>query len=381
MLINSLLAENIKKHRRSKGFSQTKLAQKINVSCQAISKWERGVAIPELDKLCLLADKFQISVDELIGNIQNPKNKMIGIDGGGSKTEFLLFDEDGTILETLKLTACNPNSVGIDGAIAVLSEGIDYLRRESPHIQGIFIGSAGFKAGGNGKKIEALLCEKYPSISIRCETDISNVFASAEDQSASIAGICGTGTVVYGRKDNEYISYTGWGYLLDRAGSGFHIGRDAITSALEDLEGLGESTILTNLIENKLGTSLKSSIKDFYQKDSAYIASFAQCVFEAYEKGDYVAKEILKVNAERFAVVINRVAEKTPSAKTVLLSGGVIMQSEAFRRIVQKNLRPDLKIILPSFSQVEGACILCAEMCKVTAEKIYTAFKTQKERK
>lgn len=168
---------------------------------------------------------------------------------------------------------------------------------------------------------------------------------------------------------------------MDRAGSGFHIGRDAITSALEDLEGLGESTILTNLIENKLGTSLKSSIKDFYQKDSAYIASFAQCVFEAYEKGDYVAKEILKVNAERFAVVINRVAEKTPSAKTVLLSGGVIMQSEAFRRIVQKNLRPDLKIILPSFSQVEGACILCAEMCKVTAEKIYTAFKTQKERK
>lgn len=381
MLINSLLAENIKKYRTSQGFTQTELSQKINVSCQAISKWERGAAIPELDKLCMLADEFQITVDQLIGNVQDSKKKMIGIDGGGSKTEFILFDEDGTVYETLKLRACNPTAVGIDGAVAVLTEGIDHLRTEHPYIQGIFVGSAGFTTGGIGKKIAALLHKKYPSIQIRCETDISNVFASAEGETASIAGICGTGTVVYGRKNNACVSYTGWGYLLDRAGSGFHIGRDAITSALEDLEGLGETTILTALIENKLGAPLKLSVRDFYQNDSAYIASFAQCVFEAYEKGDKVAGEIIKKHAERFALVINHVAEEMPSAKTVLLSGGIVQQSKVFSQIVQKSLRPDLKIIFPSISQAEGACILCAEMCGMETEKIYAAFKARKEGK
>ncbi|MBQ8606368.1 MAG: XRE family transcriptional regulator [Clostridia bacterium] len=150
MLIDSLLAENIKKYRTDRALTQTELAQKIHVSCQAISKWERGLAMPELDKLCFLADEFQITLDELIGNLPNAPKMMIGVDGGGSKTDFILFDENGRIAQTLTLGPCNPNSVGIDGAVAVLTEGIDRLRGLAPRIQGVFIGSAGFKTGDNG---------------------------------------------------------------------------------------------------------------------------------------------------------------------------------------------------------------------------------------
>ncbi len=373
MLIDSLLAENIKKYRTDRNLTQTELARKIHVSCQAISKWERGAAVPELDKLCLLADEFQVTLDELIGNLPNAPKMMIGVDGGGSKTEFILFDEDGRIAETLVLGPCNPNSVGIEGAVAVLTEGIDRLRAIAPRIQGIFIGSAGFKSGGNGKKIAEMLHKKYLHIAIRCETDIANVFASASEEQPLIAGICGTGTVVYVKINGECRQYTGWGYLLDRAGSGFHIGRDALTAALEDLEGLGKKTHLTELIEKRLGVPLKEGLRTFYHKDSAYIASFAQCVFEAYDLGDGVAKVILETNAERFAQVINRVAAEQPRAKSVLLAGSIVTKNEIFLKMVQKYL--DLKIILPTLSQAEGACILCAEMCGLETERLYKVFK------
>ena len=111
MFDHALLAENIKKYRLANHFTQTQLAELTHVSCQAISKWERGIAIPELDKLCLLADAFHISVDQLISNGHTGKKMLVGVDGGGSKTEFVLFDEEGTIHETLILSACNPNAM------------------------------------------------------------------------------------------------------------------------------------------------------------------------------------------------------------------------------------------------------------------------------
>ena len=148
MFDHTLLAENIKKHRLANRLTQTQLAEMTNVSCQAISKWERGIAIPELDKLCLLADAFHCTVDRLIGNVQTGQKMLMGVDGGGSKTEFVLFDEEGTIHETLILSACNPNAIGLEGSVEILVQGIEHMKAICPNLQGVFIGSAGFKSGG-----------------------------------------------------------------------------------------------------------------------------------------------------------------------------------------------------------------------------------------
>lgn len=46
--------------------SQGDLAEKLNVSRQSISKWETDASIPELDKLIMLSDLFNITIDELV---------------------------------------------------------------------------------------------------------------------------------------------------------------------------------------------------------------------------------------------------------------------------------------------------------------------------
>ena len=56
---------NIKRLRKKNGLTQQHLAEKISISPQAISKWERNVNFPDITLLPVLADLFNCSIDEL----------------------------------------------------------------------------------------------------------------------------------------------------------------------------------------------------------------------------------------------------------------------------------------------------------------------------
>jgi transcriptional regulator with XRE-family HTH domain len=65
------LSERIQTLRKSKGMSQEQLADKIGVSRQAISKWESGQIAPEIDKVILMSDIFQVTTDYLLKGEEN----------------------------------------------------------------------------------------------------------------------------------------------------------------------------------------------------------------------------------------------------------------------------------------------------------------------
>ncbi len=64
------VSKNLQLFRRKNNLSQEELAEKCQVSRQAIAKWERGESIPTLDKLVFLADLYQLSLDELVGRVR-----------------------------------------------------------------------------------------------------------------------------------------------------------------------------------------------------------------------------------------------------------------------------------------------------------------------
>ena len=64
-----MLAENLQLLRKEKMWSQEELAEKCQVSRQAIAKWENGESVPALEKLIFLAGLYEISLDELVGRI------------------------------------------------------------------------------------------------------------------------------------------------------------------------------------------------------------------------------------------------------------------------------------------------------------------------
>lgn len=68
--------ENLKIIRKAKGYTQEELAIKIHVVRQTISKWEKGLSVPDADMLSKLADVLEINVSELLGSeIKEEANK------------------------------------------------------------------------------------------------------------------------------------------------------------------------------------------------------------------------------------------------------------------------------------------------------------------
>ena len=62
------LAENLIHCRKRKGLSQEKVSEYLEVSRQAVSKWEAGTSRPSSDNLIKLAQLFEVDVDTLLGN-------------------------------------------------------------------------------------------------------------------------------------------------------------------------------------------------------------------------------------------------------------------------------------------------------------------------
>lgn len=59
-------ADKLLKLRTQYGYSQEALAEKLNVSRQAVSKWELGTTLPETDKVIAISDFFNVSTDYLL---------------------------------------------------------------------------------------------------------------------------------------------------------------------------------------------------------------------------------------------------------------------------------------------------------------------------
>lgn len=63
------IGANIAAYRKQAGLTQAGLAEKLNYSDKAVSKWERGESIPDVLTLMQIADQFQVTVDDLLGDV------------------------------------------------------------------------------------------------------------------------------------------------------------------------------------------------------------------------------------------------------------------------------------------------------------------------
>ena len=67
------IADRIQILRKSKGISQEELADKIGVSRQSVSKWESEQSVPDIDKVIIMSDYFEVTTDYILKGIENEK--------------------------------------------------------------------------------------------------------------------------------------------------------------------------------------------------------------------------------------------------------------------------------------------------------------------
>ena len=73
------IADRIQNLRKLKGISQEELADKIGVSRQAVSKWESEQSLPDMDKVIIMSDYFEVTTDYILKGIESEKQADIKI--------------------------------------------------------------------------------------------------------------------------------------------------------------------------------------------------------------------------------------------------------------------------------------------------------------
>ncbi|MBE6553251.1 MAG: XRE family transcriptional regulator [Ruminococcaceae bacterium] len=372
MLDISLIGRRIKELRKERGLTQTAFADALHVSFQAVSNWERGIAPPELENLINIATYFGILVDDLL----RPQNEdlFLGIDGGGTKTEFLLVSADGYVQKRLLKSGCNPNDIGYSKMSSLILDGIGDILKEFQSIKSVFCGIAGISTGDNAKRLQDELKKRYPKINIQIKNDSFNLFAL--DERADMAVISGTGSVVFVKDGNSYKRLGGWGYLLDGAGSAYDIGRDALREALRQEDMKESPSRMSRMLYKKLNTdTVWNHINTVYNGGKPYIAGLASVVFEAYQQGDTRAKEIIDKNAKALAELLNAGVRLYGATALAIASGGLFEHNgDIIAEHIGKYSNVNLKMsdLPPIYGACRSACRM--EGCK-PVDAFYENFK------
>lgn len=352
MLDTKALGSRIRELRKKKGITQNKLAEDLNICFQAVSNWERGIAPPEIDNLLRLASYFNVLVDDLLRPA--PQALVLGIDGGGTKTAFAITTMDGHILKQFSRSGSNANDIGFEKAFEIVADGIRDSLIEFPSIGYVGCGLSGITAGNHRKRLLDRLAQKYPSLKINIQSDSANLFAM--DDRADMAIISGTGSVVFVKKNDQYLRLGGWGQLFDSAGSAYDIGRDAVTVTLGEEDAMEPHSLLGKLLIKKLGTPTAwDAISMLYKEGKPFIASLADIVFEAYKQGDARAIEIIDRNAKRLGELLNMGITKHYARPRVIASGGMF---EHYADVLMPHLASytDATVLICDLPPIYGAC-------------------------
>jgi len=166
--------------------------------------------------------------------------RYLGIDGGGSKTTFLLVDEYYNEVCHIQSGPSNWLSVGADAAKEAITQGISCLTERPNIVCGGFAGAARADSATFYKEV---LQSLIPGAEIIVESDAFIASIGAIGIDPGILLIAGTGSIVIGRnKDCNMFRVGGWGPYFGDEGSGFWIGREAVRAALRslDLQDTGE---------------------------------------------------------------------------------------------------------------------------------------------
>jgi glucosamine kinase len=262
----------------------------------------------------------------------------IGVDGGGTKTEFILVDAAGTITARHLAPGCNPSQTGPDKARETLLAGLDALLAQSK-IENLRQAAAGTNTGSaaadNGAKSKIAETHLYMAGSppfwrevadslqgfgcVQTGPDSLPVLELATGGAPGLVLHAGTGSFVTGRAPDGSVHYAGGlGWKLGDAGSGFDLGRRAIAHALLELQGqsMPGATPLSPLaaaLRSHTGLADYAANSRFFYNDpsaNALISGFAPRVLELAEHDCGPAQQVVADSVTDLARLADQVIHR-----------------------------------------------------------------------
>jgi N-acetylglucosamine kinase-like BadF-type ATPase len=291
---------------------------------------------------------------------------IIGVDGGGTKTEVAAYNlRDEKIAES----TTGPGNPAVDYNLAEknillgVSQCLNNINTKEVEgeCRGIYMGIAGIEVKDNKSRLEAQIRNAF-----RCHVigvhDSELAHAAIFNGNDGIITIAGTGSVSYGRYKGKTHRTGGWGHVLGDEGSGYWIALEALKRmTLEADLGMKASTLSQQML-TYLGVHSVAGMKDFVLGSGKYeIAAATVAVVRSAQKGDEEALEILDRAGQELAVMTERLCKKLEIYDPVEIgfSGGILLKvnqtRESFRAHLESNLN-SIKILEEAVPSTKGAC-------------------------
>lgn len=304
----------------------------------------------------------------------------IGIDSGGSKTEFVLSDREGHIISRRIDCGCNPLDIGADQACMTILRNVKLLKKAAPgRIRSLYAGIAG--ANHVDMHLETLLGSEIPGAAVRIEDDRRIVVSGTLGHSDGCGMICGTGaslSVIIGDEPIRQIG--GLGYLIDTGGSGYELGQAALKHACRYFDGRGEYTVLAELLSKELGKNPWDCLAEIYKGGRSFIASLAHTVFEGKEMGDAICTKLVEESAYRLSELTFPAEKYFDSDFSVVMTGGIFHAYPEYAELVCSKASPHAKMIAATAPPVYGALVEAMWQSGVTADaKVQHNFVTSRD--
>lgn len=272
---------------------------------------------------------------------------VIGVDGGGTKTESVAYDLYGNILGT-SLTGfgnmVNDKEKAIENVILGIKELLDRFGKNG--LKGLYLGLAGSEVGGNSKIIRDEIKAKFEIDSVVMnDGDLAlKALLKGED---GILVIAGTGSTSFGVKGDKQARCGGWGQLLGDEGSAYKISIEAYKQMIFESDfGLELSKLSRNILKQLGIESVDDIVGIIYSSTKDEIANIASLVSDAAEEGNEVAINILKSEGIAIAKAAERIFNKLKFDKcSIGLVGSTIKKSIILREAFETYLNEKINII------------------------------------
>jgi len=299
---------------------------------------------------------------------------IVGVDGGGTKTDAWAVGLDGRLLGKGRSGPSNLRNSGIkDSALAVaeaIKKSTSGLKRKK--ILSAFIGLAAieeeYKGKENGIKKEILKYSKALSDAgkVIIGSDQEAAFRSGTDEKEGVIVIAGTGCVARGWKKGKVIKSSGWGWLADE-GSACWAGQQLYQKVLREIDGREPKTTLYEIASREIRFKNAEELnrKVYGVQPVAALSRLSLAADLAARMGDKEAGKIFEKAGEELSLAALTVIKKLRFGKEfpLILVGGMFKSSiltETFKRKIKKN-SPRAKIIIPSDPPVYGAVKMARE--------------------
>lgn len=295
---------------------------------------------------------------------------IIGIDGGGTKTETIAYDLGGNEIARA-LTGFSNLVSGKEEALRNIISGIkacvDILGIDG--MKGVYLGLAGVEVGDNKKVVEKEVYDNF-NITPVVKNDSELALKAMLKGEDGILVISGTGSIVFGINSGSEGKSGGWGHLLGDEGSGYAVSIDAFKRmATEYDEGTQQSALTRRVLKHLNMESIDDIVGFIYSNPKNEIASIAPIVARLANEGDLLCREILINEGRRLAITTERLYKKLAfkGAVKVALVGGVIknvkLLRESFETYLKNNIS-DIVIVDDEVSSSKGAYYLHCNLKK-----------------